>query len=41
MSITLKEVLEFGTQWFDTVMSGGSAEAQASFCSIRIRGSMS
>ncbi|MDB5408620.1 MAG: hypothetical protein JWL84_3532 [Rhodospirillales bacterium] len=31
MGITLEDVFEHGTRWFDTVMSGGSAEAQAAF----------
>jgi hypothetical protein len=29
--ISLNEVLEFGSRWFDTVMSGGSAGDQAAF----------
>jgi hypothetical protein len=31
MGITLKDVLDHGTRWFNTVMSGGSAAAQATF----------
>lgn len=31
MSITLQEVLDHGNAWFEVVMTGGSAEAQAAF----------
>src|SRR5260221_10420431 len=31
MDITLKDVLDHGARWFNTVASGGSAAAQAAF----------
>jgi hypothetical protein len=31
MDITLKDVLDHGTRWFNTVKAGGSAPAQAAF----------
>jgi hypothetical protein len=29
MGITLKDMLDHGTRWFDTVMSGGSAAVRS------------